>query len=65
MIDRNKIIETLLEQRNRLLDMFDKSRGGSIVDILAQIDKVDMFIKEILRDNPLPPPLNNKKDGVR
>lgn len=65
MIDRNKIIETLLEQRNRLLDMFDKSRGGSIVDILAQIDKVDMFIKEILRDNPLVPQPNNKKDGVR
>lgn len=65
MIDRNKIIDTLLEQRNRLLDMFDKSRGGSIVDILAQIDKVDMFIKEILRDNPLVPQPNNKKDGVR
>lgn len=65
MIDRNKIIETLLEQRNRLLDMFDKSRSGSIVDILAQIDKVDMFIKEILRDNPLVPQPNNKKDGVR
>lgn len=65
MIDRNKIIETLLEQRNRLLDMFDKSRGGSIVDILAHIDKVDMFIKEILRDNPLVPQPNNKKDGVR
>lgn len=65
MIDRNKIIDTLLEQRNRLLDMLDKSRGGSIVDILAQIDKVDMFIKEILRDNPLVPQPNNKKDGVR
>lgn len=65
MIDRNKIIETLLEQRNRLLDMFDKSRGGSIVDILAQIDKVDMFIKEMLRDSPLVPQPNNKKDGVR
>lgn len=65
MIDRNKIIETLLEQRNRLLDMFDKSRGGSIVDILAQIDKVDMFIKEILRDNPLVLQPNNKKDGAR
>ncbi len=65
MIDRNKIIDTLLEQRNRLLDMFDKSRGGSIVDILAQIDKVDMFIKEILRDNPLVPQPNNKKDGIR
>lgn len=65
MIDRNKIIDTLLEQRNRLLDMFDKSRGGSIVDILAQIDKVDMFIKEILRDNPLVPQPNNKKDGAR
>lgn len=65
MIDRNKIIDTLLEQRNRLLDMFDKSRGGSIVDILAQIDKVDMFIKEMLRDNPLVPQPNNKKDGVR
>ena len=65
MIDRNKIIETLLEQRNRLLDMFDKSRGGSIVDILAQIDKVDMFIKEILRDNPLVLQSNNKKDGAR
>lgn len=65
MIDRNKIIDTLLEQRNRLLDMLDKSRGGSIVDILAQIDKVDMFIKEILRDNQLVPQPNNKKDGVR
>lgn len=65
MIDRNKIIDTLLEQRNRLLDMFDKSRGGSIVDILAQIDKVDMFIKEILRDNPLVLQPNNKKDGAR
>lgn len=65
MIDRNKIIDTLLEQRNRLLDMFDKSRGGSIVDILAQIDKVDMFIKEILRDNPLVLQPNNKKDGER
>lgn len=65
MIDRNKIIETLLEQRNRLLDMFDKSRGGSIVDILAQIDKVDMFIKEILRDNPLVLQPNNKKDGAK
>lgn len=65
MIDRNKIIDTLLEQRNRLLDMFDKSRGGSIVDILAQIDKVDIFIKEILRDNPLVLQPNNKKDGAR
>lgn len=65
MIDRNKIIDTLLEQRNRLLDMFDKSRGGSIVDILAQIDKVDMFIKEILRDNQLVLQPNNKKDGAR
>ena len=65
MIDRNKIIDTLLEQRNRLLDMFDKSRGGSIVDILAQIDKVDMFIKEILRDNPLVLQPNNKKDAAR
>lgn len=65
MIDRNKIIETLLEQRNRLLDMFDKSRGGSIVDILAQIDKVDMFIKEILRDNPPALQPNDKKDGTR
>lgn len=65
MIDRNKIIETLLEQRNRLLDMFDKSRGGSIVDILAQIDKVDMFIKEITSDTPLVPQPNNKKDGAR